>query len=69
MGEVGVLKYVYDSDVCTKFYLLINFEEEAYTGCLLFRDASFCHQISGTLRNHVGRQIKEIGDLDVSHLL
>jgi hypothetical protein len=57
------------SDMSTKFYLVIDFEKEAYTGCLFFRDPSFCNQIARILRNHIGRPIKEIGDLDLSATL
>jgi hypothetical protein len=70
MGEVGVLKYVHSNSlISNKYFLVIDFEEEAYIGSLIFRDHAFCAQISNLLRDHVGRPIEEIGDLDVSHLL
>jgi hypothetical protein len=69
-GEVGVLKYVHSNSLrSNKCFLVIDFQEEAYIGSLIFKDHSFCGQISRLLRDHVGRLIKEIGDLDVSHLL
>jgi hypothetical protein len=34
-----------------------------------FDDARFCCQIFTRLKSNVGRPIKEIGDLDVSHTL
>jgi hypothetical protein len=38
-------------------------------GALLFDDAAFCQQISNYIACHTGRSLKEIGSLDVSHLL
>jgi len=70
MGEIGVLKYVHSNSLMSnKCFLIIDFEAQVYIGSLLFKDHAFCGQISNLLREHVGRPIKEIGDLDVSHLL
>ncbi len=69
-GEVGVLKYVHAStDMSNKCYLVISYQSERYTGCILCRDHSFCAQIAHLLRDHVGRSIKDIGDLDLSYTL
>jgi hypothetical protein len=70
MGEVGVLKYVHSNSLMSnKCFLVIDFQDEVYIGSLIFKDHAFCDQISNLLRDHVGCPIKEIGDLDVSHLL
>ena len=42
-------------------------EGRMYTGALLFDDAVFCEQIFDLLETCIGRSIKEIGGLDVSH--
>ena len=70
MGEVGILKYVHSNSLMSnKCFLVIYFQEEAYIGSLIFKDHAFCGQISNLLRDHVGRSIKEIGDLDLSSTL
>jgi len=70
MGEVGVLKYVHSNSLMSnKCFLVIDFQNEAYIGSLIFKDHAFCGQISNLLRDHVGRSIKEIGDLDLSSTL
>lgn len=65
-GEVGVLKYVFmrqrPADKC---YLVIECEHEAFVGRLSFDNEASCGRISTLLRTHVGRSIKEIGDLEV----
>ena len=69
-GEIGVLKYVYANDrVSNKCYLVIDYENMRYVGCLIFNDHSFCTEVSKVLRHHLGRSIKEIGGLDLSHTL
>lgn len=69
-GEVGVLKYIHaNSLMSNKCFLIIDFEAEVYIGSLIFTDQPFCGQISRLLQGQVSRPIKEIGDLDVSHLL
>lgn len=67
-GEIGVLTYIYaNPNASNKCYLIISHQTERYTGCLIFSDRSVCVQISNLLREHIGRPIKEIGGLDVSH--
>jgi hypothetical protein len=69
--EVGILRYVhaYDHPASDKCYLLIEYEGEHYLGSLIFDNATFCHHITALLRQHIGRSIEEIGDLDVSFML
>jgi hypothetical protein len=69
-GEIGVLTYIYaNPNASNKCYLIIDHQQERYTGCLIFSDRSVCAQISSLLRQHIGRPIEEIGNLDVSHTL
>ena len=65
-GEVGVLIYVHAGADSRKCYLVIEDENENYTGTLLFDNASLCRQVANLLQQHLGRSIKEIGDLAVS---
>jgi hypothetical protein len=68
-GEVGTLAYVYANElVSDKCYLVMDYDQETYVGCLIFDSRAFCGQIVKLLRQHLGRAINEIGDLDVSHL-
>jgi len=70
MGEVGVLTYVHSNfEKSNKLFLVIEYQLDMYVGCLIFRDHSFCTQISHLLRDHIDRPIKEIGDLDLSYTL
>jgi hypothetical protein len=69
-GEIGILKYVHSNSLMSnKCFLVIDFQEDAYIGSLIFKDHAFCGQISRLLQGQVGRSIKDIGDSDVSHLL
>ena len=66
--EIGVLRRVrFNSVVPHQCFLLIDHENEFFTGALIFNDTNFCCQITDMLRRHVGRSIREIGDLDLSH--
>ena len=56
------LSKVKPSDRC---FLIIEYAEAAYMGCLLFDDRSFCRTISELLMNHCGYSIQDIGGLDV----
>lgn len=68
--EIGILKQV-ERDVKTtrKCYLVIEHEAREYMGTLLFDDAMFGWLVSVNLRKHIGKPIKEIGEIDLSHTL
>jgi hypothetical protein len=69
-GEIGVLKYVHSNALLSsRLYLVIEHEKDKYVGTLLFDKPPFCQQLSALLRFHLGRTIKEVGDLDLSHTL
>lgn len=68
-GEIGVLKYVLYQTSGNACFLMITHEGGGYIGALLFDNGSFCQQIGRILETCTGRRIKEIGDLDLSHVL
>jgi hypothetical protein len=68
--EVGILQYVHAYEqLSSRCYLVIEQEGDLYVGALLFDDVAFCQQITRLLRQHIGRPIEEIGNLDVSFML
>jgi len=70
IGEIGILRQVNNgADICTRCFLVIEHEGHRYVGALLFDDARFCGFVTRFLQAHVGRAIKEIGDLDLSFTL
>ena len=68
-GEIGVLKYVLCQSSGNTCFLMIAHDGGGYIGSLLFDEGLFCQQIGKILETCTGRTIKEIGDLDLSHLL
>jgi hypothetical protein len=44
----------------------MEYDGQHYVGSLVFDDSAFCAQICAVLQQHLGRSIKEIGDLEVS---
>ena len=50
-------------------FLGIEFEDEIYTGCLLFDDRAFCRQIAGMLESYLRHSLAEIGDLEIDFTL
>jgi len=46
-----------------------EYGNEAYMGCVIFDDATFCEQIHDLLQHHHGRSMKEIGDLSLNYAL
>jgi hypothetical protein len=69
-GEIGCLiGTVFYPDMPRRLFLKMELDAERYMGCLVMSDAGFCRQLDGILKSNVGRSIKEIGDLDLSHTL
>jgi hypothetical protein len=71
-GEIGTLQQVRLSKIepYNKCYLLIEFRRMTYVGTLVFDDVMFCRQLCELLRNHhLGKSVKEIGDLEVGRFL
>jgi hypothetical protein len=68
-GEIGRLKYVLANPRSNNCFLVIEYDNHPYVGCLFLNDAVFCAQLITVLQDHAGFSIKEIGDLDLSGLL
>lgn len=69
-GEIGVLKEIRTPEwPAKKSYLIIEYDEALYMGCLMTREPAFCRQLCTLLQDQRGRSIQAIGGLDVSHLL
>ena len=70
VGEIGILQQALMNDyLSTRIFLFIDFNGHRYMGALQFDDAKFCSAIYSLLLSHVGFSLKEIGDIDLSHLL
>jgi hypothetical protein len=69
-GEVGILEDVSMNDfIPNKIFLAMEHMNERYITVLAFDDEMFTKQIYPLLVQNIGRSIREIGDLDLSHLL
>jgi hypothetical protein len=71
LGEVGTLIGVILNEAAPdKLFLKMEItSDRQYMGCLAFDDQVFCRQLYIFLQDHIGKSIKEIGDLDLSHTL
>jgi hypothetical protein len=68
VGEVGTLQQPLMNELMeTKIFLFIDYNGSRYMGMLVFDNQKFCSEIFTLLKANVGRSIKEIGDLDLSH--
>ena len=66
-GEVGILKKVSRNSVVPNLcFIQIEHNGDSYAGALVVDNGVFCEQLVAILQAHVGRTIKEIGDLDLS---
>lgn len=69
-GEVGLLEDVLMSNLINnKVFMFTQYQSSRYMGFMAFDDPTFCSQICTLLKANIGRSIKEIGDLDLSHML
>ena len=71
LGEVGTLIGVLLNEVAPdKLFLRMEIKsDQRFMGCLAFNDSMFCRQLYIFLQGHIGKSIKEIGDLDLSYTL
>jgi hypothetical protein len=70
VGEVGTLEDVLMTNfLANKIFVLMLFSAQRYMGSLIFDDVAFCTQIFDLLKLNRGKQIKEIGDLDLAYTL
>jgi hypothetical protein len=67
-GEDGILIDVHAATDSNQCNLIVEDENENYTGALLFDEEKFCHEVADLLRQHIGKSIKDIGDLEVSFM-
>jgi hypothetical protein len=67
MGEVGRLKKIlYEADSEGKIFLVIDYQEAEYVGCVLFDSKRFCEQVAHRLRSQQGVSIEALGSLDIA---
>jgi len=69
-GEVGVLREAFLSRIepHARLFLIVEHEGEEYIGCMMFDDAMFCGQVCEFLKQHCGKTVVEIGNLDLGYL-
>jgi hypothetical protein len=66
-GEIGILEDASMHDLLdNKIFLAMMHLSERYTAVLAFDDQVFAKQLYLVLLKNLGRQIREIGDLDLS---
>jgi hypothetical protein len=66
-GEVGLLKKVlYEPDSRGKIFLVIDYQDAEYVGCLLFDSRVFCAQVAECLLGYCGRSIEALGSIDIA---
>lgn len=69
-GEIGVLKDCHCNPVVKNIcFMFVEHAGQSYVGALVVDDPVFCQQVFSVLRHNIGRRIKEIGSLDLSHTL
>lgn len=70
-GEIGYLEKVLHGDdwLSGVIFLVMRHNDAKFMGAMLFNDRAFSRQLYILLTSKVGLSIREIGDLDVSHLL
>jgi len=70
LGEVGIMIDVILNEAAPdRLFLRMEIKSERHMGCLAFNDHVFCRQLYIFLQDHIGKSIKEIGDLDLSYTL
>jgi hypothetical protein len=67
--ESGMLIEVRECLDCDKCYLYTRHENKMYVGCLLFEDADDCKFVTALLKEKIGKQIRSIGDTEISEKL
>ena len=66
-GEVGTLVEVQVSKhQANRCFLVIEYEDSQYMGCLHFDDPSFRRRVCNLLGKYCGHSMQEIGSLDLS---
>jgi len=66
-GEIGILIATVLHDAAPdRLFLRTEIDHHRFMGCLAFTDVMFCRLLHNFLQGHLGKPIKEIGDLDFS---
>ena len=69
-GEIGILQQVVTTGIdYRKSFSFVEHEGTPYIGSLIFTDPRFCRPIVKLLRRHCGCSIKDIGAIDLDHVL
>lgn len=72
-GEVGYLEQVLRNEAIEalnrNLFLIITHQGSKYIGAMGFDDPISCGLVYELLKSKIGLSIREIGDLDLSHLL
>jgi hypothetical protein len=69
-GEIGTLEQALMTDwFDNKIFVFVQHQGFRYMGLMQFDDPKFCHEMFGLLKTNLGRSIKDIGGLDLSHTL
>ena len=67
-GEIGTLEQVLMTAwFNNKIFVFVQYQGFRYMGLMQFDDPKFCDEMFALLRNNLGRSIKDIGGLDLSH--
>ena len=70
MGEIGVFTgSLFHDQTPKRLFIRMEFQGDKYLGRLVVSDWSICRTLHRFLKDHVGKEIREIGSLDVSHSL
>lgn len=67
-GEIGTLKELDCESITSKSCnLMIEYDNQDYIATLLFDDGMFCWLTCVELKKHIGKSLKEIGNLDLPY--
>lgn len=68
--RIGVLtEAIYQEGFPRRLFMRMEHEGLHYMGSLVVDDPKLCEQLCEYLQKHLGRTIKEIGDLEIDFLL
>jgi hypothetical protein len=66
-GEVGSLKQVlYEPESRGKIFLVIDYDQAEYVGCILIDSRGFCEEVAENLSARQGMSIEALGSLDIA---
>lgn len=69
-GELGILvSTILNQQLAQHLFIRMEYEQEPFLGALHVRDEALCYQFHILMQQHLGKSIKEIGDLEVDSVL